>query len=362
MQPSPYAGWNDRAPRVLTLPRDTRIWFVSDMHLGDGTPSDAFFGKDGPFVALAERVLREGAHLCIVGDAIDFHQGWTLARILSAHPALFRSLSDLAAVDRLIYVIGNHDYEIGVYEALLRFAVCDELRVGDDILVVHGWQFDPVLRSKVGVTHGWNTTIHHLVERWLGTWIRIPLGEFYTRTNRFSFWMGHKIWWTRRAFAHVFGRDTDQIDADINYWTWGNAGDSMGMFRPVRDSLREGPWSAIVCGHSHVPGLVPIDGRTYVNTGTWTFASTHYAVWDGSAFIVADWRTGRRYGAEMYERMLDGSLYERDFPRWWAENYMGLWRFREGEERRGTPRAWELLVRDAQRPSGMDGRGPRDPR
>jgi UDP-2,3-diacylglucosamine pyrophosphatase LpxH len=362
VQKSPYAGWNHRTARVVELPSDVTVWFVSDLHIGDGTPSDAFFGKDAPFVALVERVAREDAHLCIVGDAIDFHQAWTLARILDAHPRLFHALSELAGKGRLIYVIGNHDYEIGIYEALLRLVVCDELRIGDDILVLHGWQFDPVLRDQVGLKHGWGTTVHHLVERWAGTWIRIPLGEFYTRTNRLFFWLGHKVWWASRLGARLFGRDVTAIDEAANYWCWGNLGDAMGMFRPVRAMLQSGPWKAIVCGHSHLPGLVPIEGRTYVNTGSWTFASSQYAVWDGSAFRVADWRTGRRYGAELYERMLDGSLYERDFHRWWRDNYLGWFRFREGEERRGTPRAWELLVRDAQMPSGIDGRTPRPPR
>ena len=64
-----------------TVPHDQPIWLVSDLHLGDGTPSDAFFGKDRHLMALVRRVEREGAILVINGDALDVQQAWTLTRI-----------------------------------------------------------------------------------------------------------------------------------------------------------------------------------------------------------------------------------------------------------------------------------------
>ncbi len=349
---SPYTGWNHRRPVVQHMAPDQKIWMISDLHLGDGTPSDAFFGKDAHLVALLQRIQAEGSQLVIVGDAIDFHQAWTLRRILAAHPDLFRALADLAAADRVTYVIGNHDDELAIYETILRFKVCDELWIGDDIRVVHGWQFDPVLRSQVGVSYAWGTTIHHVVERLLGTWIRVPLGEFYTASNRFAFWMGHKVWWLWRNARRLLGRDPAPVDARIDYWTWGNLGDSMGMFRPTMAALDEGPHRVLVCGHSHMPGIVARGDRTYVNTGTWTFASSHVVTLENGTFTCSDWVSGRRFGDELYRTLLEGTIWDTNFERWWQENYLGWFRFREGEERRGRPRAWELWIRDAQRPAG----------
>ena len=37
------------------------------------------------------------------------------------------------------------------------------------------------------------TKVHHLLERYLNTWLRIPLGEFYTFGNRAMFWLVHKL-------------------------------------------------------------------------------------------------------------------------------------------------------------------------
>lgn len=348
-------GWNHRPPVVDKIPADRRIWFVSDLHLGDATPSDVFFGKDRQLMALVDRVDREGATLVIVGDAIDFHQAWSIVRVLRAHQELFSALSRLAREGRLYYVIGNHDYELNLFHEILQFRVVDELHIGERILVVHGWQFDPYLREAIHHSHGWSTTVHHAVERYLGTWLRIPLGEFYTRSNRLLFWLAHKVALVANAWAASMAaigrpRSAETLNHYLTYWARSNMGDPMGIFLPACELLDTGRFDAVVCGHSHLPGVVPRGpGKAYVNTGSWTFASSHYVVWDPqSGFTCRDWITGNRFGAELYAPLLDGVVYEKDFWQWWREHYMGLFRFREGEERKGRLRGWESYVRDYQ--------------
>ncbi len=347
-------GWNRRSPVVVTIDADQPIWFVSDLHLGDATPSDVFFGKDRQLIALVERVERERGVLVIVGDAIDLHQAWSLTRVLRAHQELFSAFSRLARADKLVYVIGNHDYEINLFHDNLQFRVCDELHVGEGILVVHGWQFDPYLKDALELSHGWATTVHHLVERWLGTWLRIPLGEFYTRSNRWMFWLIHKAAIVANAWCTLLSalglpRSAENLNRYLTYWARSNMGDPMGMFRSAIETLEAGPWHALVCGHSHLPGVVPArGGRTYVNTGSWTFASSHFAVWDGMSFSCRDWINGTRFEGALYEPLLAGTLYTMDFWQWWRQNYLGFLRFREGEERRVRHRGWESYVRDTQ--------------
>lgn len=353
MTDAAHLGWNARPPVIAKVPADQRIWFVSDLHVGDATPHDVFFGKDRHLMALVDRVEREGALLVIVGDAIDFHQAWSFTRVLRAHQELFSALSRLARDGRLIYVVGNHDYELNLFSEILHFRVCDELHVGDRMLVIHGWQFDPYLKDALEFGHGWSTSIHHLVERYLQTWLRIPLGEFYTRENRFLFWLAHKVAIVANAWAASMAwlglpRSAESLNRYLTYWARSNMGDPMAIFRPAMDKLREGPWDVLVCGHSHLPGVVEKDGRTYANTGSWTFGSSQYLVWDQGRFTCRDWITGGQYRQELYEQLLDGVVYEKDFWQWWRENYMGLFRFREGEERRGRLRHWESYVRDYQ--------------
>lgn len=362
MRANTQVGWNNRTPIVEKIDPSRRIWFISDLHVGDATPADVFFGKDRHLTALLDRVEEEGATLVIVGDAIDFHQAWSFTRVLRAHQELFGRLSRLAREGRLYYVIGNHDYELNLFADILHFRLCDELHVGDQALVVHGWQFDPYLSQTVASGHHWSTTIHHLVERYLGTWLRIPLGEFYTKSNRLMFYLAHKLALVANLYARGMAavglpRSAEQLNAYLDYWAIGNMGDPMGMFRPVWKALEEGPWRYIVCGHSHLPGIVPQGDRAYLNTGSWTFASSHYLVWDGEGWTCRDWLTGRSIGAEFYEPLLEGTIYEKDFWQWWRENYMGLLRFREGEERKGRLRGWESYIRDYQYLSQLQGGG-----
>jgi len=345
------SGWN----RPITTERigaDGKIWFVSDLHLGDGTPSDAFFGKDRLLMALCDTVEDEGATLVIGGDAVDFQQAWSFTRILRAHQELFATLSRLGRDGRLFYVVGNHDYDLSLYKEMLNFRVCDELIIGDDILVEHGYQYDPFIKGEL-VTGQVSTKVHHLVERYLDTWLRIPLGEFYTLPNRFAFWLAHKValaTWGWAAFARLLGFDASYEESmkQLDFWARSNMGDPMCIFRPIQRRLAQDKWKYIVCGHSHLPGIVPNGDRAYVNTGSWTFASSHYVVWDGKKFSCNDWISGRAIGAEYYQPLLDGTVDEKDFWQWWRENYMGLLRFREGEERLVRSRGWESYLRDYQ--------------
>ena len=342
----------NRPTIVESLPEDQKIWFISDLHLGDGTPSDAFFGKDRHLMALVRTVDREGGILVINGDAMDFHQAWTFSRILRAHQELLSAMSRLARKGRLYYVIGNHDYDLGLYREILNFRVCEQLEIGDRILVRHGYEYDPYLSVHLHKGHT-ATKVHHLIERYLDTWLRIPLGEFYTKTNRFAFWLAHKaalVVWTYAESLRRGGvlKGLTRPEQRINYWATGNMGDSMCMFRPAWTHLHESHWQYIVCGHSHVPGIVRDGDMAYVNSGSWTFSSSWYLVWDGEDFICRDWITGRQVDDEFYARLLDGTIYQKDFWDWWRENYMGMFRFREGEEKHGRLRGWEAYVRDYQ--------------
>ncbi|MBN2801287.1 MAG: metallophosphoesterase [Deltaproteobacteria bacterium] len=340
------------APVIEKLPPETVVWFVSDLHLGDGTPSDVFFGKDPHLLALLDAARQAGATVVVAGDAIDFAQAWTFTRILKAHHELLSAMSALAREGRLYYLVGNHDYDVNLYREMLFFRVCHELHLGDQILVQHGYQYDPLIGKDIESSHV-NTTVHHLLERYLDTWIRVPLKEFYTLPNRFIFWLAHKIGLITKVRAAVLGlmsvkASPSGVEKQLNYWARANMGDSMCMYEPVMARLREDRWRYIVCGHSHLPGIVRHGERAYVNTGSWTFASSQYVIWDGAGFSCQDWITGQVYGDELYQQVAAGAFDDHDFWSWWHDNYMGFLRFREGEEGRGRLRGWESYVRDYQ--------------
>jgi UDP-2,3-diacylglucosamine pyrophosphatase LpxH len=283
-------------------------------------------------------VREEGARLVIVGDAIDFYQAWGITRVLKAHGQLLRALSDLADRNGVIYIYGNHDHDIALFHELFRWEVCARLRIGADIVVQHGHQGDPMIGAELR-SSGIMTRVHHLVERLTGTWIRMPLHEFYTPMNRFVYWGFHKLWLFGKLRNALFrriglGAIADKSEHFANYWVRSEAGDPMMMLFPTLREAKALGATTIVAGHAHMPGRLEHDGIQYVNTGSWTYAWSQYAYFDGDRFLVRDWISGREYGDELYRPALDGVLDHLTLDRWWKNQYLGWFRYRSAELRR----------------------------
>lgn len=332
-------SWARPTPLEVTrkIRGDQRVYLVSDLHLGDGTRSDAFLGKDKELIRFLDRVRDEGAHLVIAGDAIDFHQAFAMNRVIKAHARLIGELSRLAETNGVTYLWGNHDYDISLFKDMLRFDVCSSLEIGDEVLVQHGYQYDPFIGPNLDQTHI-ATVVHHLVERVLDSWIRLPLENFYTLANRMAFWTFHKFALAWGAAHHLLLRagvsdpPTAKTQAAIHYWTQNELGDPGCMVQYIQAFLPTSPYKYLVCGHSHLPGQMEVaPGRTYVNTGSWTFNSAQYALWDGERFTVRDWIRDREYGDAAYRPILSGRFSHMSFDDWWRENYLGWLRFRAGE-------------------------------
>ena len=332
--------WSEDRPeaRVRRIAPDRPVYFISDLHLGDGGASDIFMGKDRTLLDLLAQVREEGARLVICGDAIDFHQAWNLTRVLRAHGKLLRAISDLADSNGVIYIYGNHDHDIALFHDVFRWEVASELWIGPDIVIQHGHEFDPFIGPNLQSSH-LATRVHHLVERVFGTWIRLPLADFYTPGNRFTFWCFHKLWLAakvrNRAFRAVgFRAAAEKSERFARYWVRSEAGDPMSMLAPTLASARARNATTVVCGHAHMPCNFETDGVRYVNTGSWTYGWSQYARVDGASWFVGDWLSKREYGGELYRAAMEGELDHIDFDRWWRNQYLGWFRFRSGESRR----------------------------
>lgn len=319
---------------------DRKVYFVSDLHMGDGARSDSFLGKDREFMSFLARVRDEGALLVIAGDAIDFHQAWSMSRVLRAHAAVIGELARMADQTGVIYLWGNHDHDISLYKALLRFDVLESLEIGSDVLVQHGYQYDPYIGPLLEQSHAL-TRIHHLVERVFGTWLRLPLQNFYNLPNRATFWLFQRLMQLAELATMALERagidaPRRKLRASSRYWAQCELGDSQCIFDGAQRALQTGGHRWLVTGHSHLPGVVQVaPDRWYTNTGSWTFNSAQYAVWDGNEMVVADWISGRRYGDGNYLQLLDRTIQHLDLNDWWRDNYLGWLRFRVGEENRG---------------------------
>jgi len=334
-------SWSWSQPKEASsekrIAADRPVYFISDLHLGDGSRSDIFMRKDRALLELLARVRDEGARLVIVGDAIDFYQAWRLTSVLKAHGTLLRALSELADRNGVTYIYGNHDHDIAFFHELFRWEVCSSLRIGPDIVVQHGHQFDPFIGPEIQ-SSAFITRLHHAIEHVVG-WVRMPLHDFYTPANRVVYWSFHKWWLFLRARGWLFqriglGKLGKRAEDQVNYWVRSEAGDPMSMLYPALEGAKKLGARTLVCGHAHMPGVLERDGVRYVNTGSWTYGYAQYARFDGGEFVVRDWITGREYGDELYRPALDGELVDITMDRWWANQYLGWFRFRSAELRR----------------------------
>jgi len=353
--------------RTVQLTKDAPLYVLSDVHLGDGSRSDAFVGKDRDLLDLLEKIRAEGAHLIIAGDIIDFSQAGSFTRVLRAHGDVLRQLSSMAGEGGVTYIWGNHDYDMALYRDLLRWDVCSAVEIGDDILLVHGHQLDPYIANNLRES-GVATTVHHQIERFLGTWIRLPLEDFYTLAGRLVWWFAWHWTSLARVFYNTlaslgFPRKGQEYEAYLRYWIQAQLGNPMDLWPQVKRHLEQGRHRVLVCGHSHMPGKVEIlPGRWFVNTGSWTFRSTQYVYWDGEDFEVRDWVRDLIIEDELYQPLIQERVQGITFDQWWRHEYRGWLRFRSAERRRRglDSRPWYLQDSEqtTEDPPGGQGAGP----
>ena len=150
--------------------------------------------------------------------------------------------------------------------------------------------------------------------------------------------MMHKVIWMNRVW-HTIRRtlgDTQagvRAEQELAYWMRSQLGDPGDVCRPALRALAAGTHDVLVCGHSHLPGVVTLDsGRRYANTGSWTFKSSTYLRLEGDRVELRDWISGREHDDRLYRPILDQEFDHVTFDDWWDAQYMGLLRFRCGEE------------------------------
>jgi hypothetical protein len=218
------------------------------------------------------------------------------------------------------------------------------------MIAVHGYEFDSYVGEKWEESGFWARALM-LYERLFKTWIRMPLQDNYTWSNRFVHWGFYwLVRWTRllRWLGPRIRRPElgGGLLSQVDFWTRGVLGDPMGITMPAFAAIKaDARFDTIVCGHSHLPGVVELPGgKRYVNLGSWSFGNSQYGVWDGRRFELRDWISGREIGDENYRPIIEGRA-DRRYEDWFRDEYLGWWRYRCGEEalRQGVrPRPWVL--------------------
>ncbi|MCZ7531349.1 MAG: metallophosphoesterase [Acidimicrobiia bacterium] len=302
---------------MLRLPADTVTAFVGDVHLGDGGRSDIFCGNDTRLVHFLRRCATDCESVVFMGDAFDLPQGLRLRRITTAHPEVMRTIDWLTTQTRVVFIRGNHDWRVDYGQLFHGAEMAERIEIGD-ALVWHGHALDDTVHID-----RWAYFVamaaHSFFERVARFHFRVPVQDHDTWQNRVMHWLGHR-------FARQLRR-RGRGEEFIAHWSRAVWGDPNSFFEPVRTFLADSDYRTVVCGHTHLPGVVDLDGRQYVNAGSWTFGAAEVAGYDGRAFSATDVASARPIFDEHYRWMVEGHD-PGDFFDWWHDHYRGLFRFR----------------------------------
>lgn len=229
---------DDQAIRVRTL-------FLSDFHLGT---------RDCQADMLLAFLRRYDADVIyLVGDIIDgwkLKKGWVWPQ--SHNDVVQKLLRKVRKGARLIYVPGNHDEFLRDYIGANfgGIEVCEkalhETAAGERLLVIHGDQFDMVVKHAKWLAH-------------LGDWAYSLALVSNTYVNVVRRRLG-LTYWSLSAWAKL------KVKNAVNF---------ISKFEEflVEEARSQGA-TGVVCGHIHHAAQRDIDGVRYLNCGDWVESCT----------------------------------------------------------------------------------------
>lgn len=230
----------------------SRIYLISDVHLGYGKPEEEK-RKIDLLSSLLHRVQDDATNLCIVGDLFDFW--FEYKRVLPR--GYHRILSELEALKgagiEIDYLAGNHDFALGsFFSDDLGIAIHPDMliRTWNDVRVYlyHG----DGLAEKDGGYRLLKRVLRNRLSRFLFRWIHPDIG----------FALARLVSHTSRDYSS--NKSYGKID-----------GQRAEAERLIRDGVK-----VVVMGHRHTPVLERIGSGIYLNPGDWLRHYT-YAVFDG---------------------------------------------------------------------------------
>ena len=224
---------NDDAVKVRTL-------FVSDMHLGTRSC------RANTILSFLKKYETETLYL--IGDIID---GWRLKKAWywpELHEEVLRTIMDKAAKgSRIVYIPGNHDDFLRLSDRKKPTGVevaetaIHTMADGKRFLIMHGDQFDEVIRSIPWLAHVGDVAYDALT----------ALNVVY---NKITGLLGFEY----RSIAAMAKASAKRVVNFISKF-------DEALLATGRDNNVDG----IICGHIHQAAIRNIGKICYMNTGDW---------------------------------------------------------------------------------------------
>ena len=240
----------------------SRLYFISDAHLGLGTPKEEK-EKELRLVAFLDHIMGDASDLFIVGDLFD---AWFEYRtvIPKGYHRLFTKLDDLHSKGITVhYLAGNHDYWIRDYfrEYLgmkTYHAAFDITADGRKILIHHG---DGLADRDTGYRI-LKKILRNKVNIWLYSWLHPDVGIALARSS------------SRRSRHYTSTKDYGEQDCMLTF---------------AKKKIEEG-YDVIVMGHRHQPICREIGNGIYINLGDWISHNSYAEFLDGK-ITLKYWNT-----------------------------------------------------------------------
>jgi UDP-2,3-diacylglucosamine pyrophosphatase LpxH len=207
--------------------------------------------------------------LYLVGDIIDLEHLRHDFYWPETHTEALRLLLGMSrAGTRIVYIPGNHDYELRKFVGvkLGNIEIVNEAvhttHAGRRLLVLHGDQFDAIVRRKS---------------------LAVALGAFACRSlltlNRFVHWLhdltGRPYWSLAQHVKSRFAGAKRYVER---------------FQQATLVAAREARVDGVVCGHIHRADLAEVDGLLYCNDGDWVESCTALVEDQAGELALLAWR------------------------------------------------------------------------
>lgn len=314
----------------LVLSSASRVLFLSDLHFGDGSTTDLFGDQDQRLIDFLEEQREQVEAIVFLGDIFDMPQAWSCRRIVAAHSKLVRYLRELATSATLIFVRGNHDWSVAYDEIFPGASRTEAVLFGKNNLAWHGHQVDLLMHPDASHATA-KTYAHALAERIVGKRLIPPLERYDSTANRIAISLA--VGWARFTIAHAktlrtvgFSEKAETLEARIRYLARSVLGDPADLFGATDRVVLGRDFETVLCGHSHVPGVIHTKRGTYANTGTWARGMRTFATWTGTRVVVQNVDTRSEIRDEYFVNLPEETSPE-DLFQWWTTQWnTGLFR------------------------------------
>ena len=232
--------------------REPRLLVTSDAHIGS-----LFCDARRGLIRFLEFAHAHDFNVCINGDGIDVE--YTTLRAFTAETSAFlRELGRLTNDMTVYYTVGNHDilleHYVGDWGRLQLVPFLNVSSGSKRIRIEHGHLYDPSMMTDPNLYHGIRQVLCAMCRMY-------PPGYFWhEKYQRFRF----------RYVRRLLGHDLHALDSTATR-------DISPAFLDAAEELARRGFDAVVFGHTHYPGELPInDNRArYLNTGSW-FRDPHF--------------------------------------------------------------------------------------